>query len=162
MAIGPTSLERLLKAVRARAEAAGVFGGVEVRDGMLVCRAKASAESASYRLLTDAGRLWVALVMADRWLSESIEADLMHTGDKMEDLIEEELVELGVQGARVTCEHFRSEGLLFTFRSPVALPPGAAGGIDSADAPEAAAAWLLAYEAAFRSLGDMSAGKGGA
>lgn len=159
MTIGPTSLERILTSVRARAEAARVFGAVDVRDGMLVCRAKASAASASYRLVTDSGRLWVALVMADRWLSESIEADLMHTGDKMEELIEEELVELGVQGADVTCEHFRSEDLLFTFRSPVALP---GSGIDSAGASEAAAAWLLAYEAAFRNLGDMSAGAGGA
>ncbi len=152
--IAAPSIERVLEGVRPRADASGVFAGTEIRERMLVCRAKESAAPASYRLLVDRGGLWVALVMADRWLSESIEADLMHTGDKVEDLVAEELVEQGVPGASVTCEHFRSEDLLFTFRSPVALPPGGAD-----DPVEAAAAWLLAYEAAFRNLGDMSAGE---
>jgi hypothetical protein len=154
--IAAPSIERVLEGVRPRADAAGVFAGTEIRDRMLVCRAKASAAPASYRLLVDSGGLWVTLVMADRWLSESVEADLMHTGDKVEELVAEELVEQGMPGVSVTCEHFRSEDMLFTFRSPVALPPG---GTDDRAAVHAAAAWLLAYEAAFRNLGDMSAGE---
>ena len=34
----------------------------------------------------------------DRWLSESIEGDLEHTGDELEELLEEELVELDWEG----------------------------------------------------------------
>ena len=74
----------------------------------------------------------------------------MHTGDTMEDLLEEELVEMGQPaGSPVVIEHFRSDDLLFTFRTPVP------GDVD------VAAAWLLAYEACFRRLGDMEAGEAG-
>jgi hypothetical protein len=146
--LGP-SIGGLLKDVAAPASAAGVFGGVEERGGVLVCRAKASAAPASYRLGAEGGTLWVSLVTADRWLSESIEADLMHTGDKLEDLLEEEFAELGRPGERPRVEHFRSDDMLFTFRSEV----------PSADA-ETAATYLLAYEACFRRLGDMETGRG--
>ena len=148
-AAGP-SIETLLSAVRQRAERAGVFAGTEVRAGGLVCRAKAAAAPASYRLGEEGGRVWVSLVTADRWLSESIEADLMHTGDKIEDLLEEELVEQGLHGERPAVEHFRSDDLLFTFRTPV--PVVEAGRVG---------AYLLAYEACFRRLGDMEAGEEG-
>lgn len=132
-------------------ERSGVFGPVSIKAGMLVCIAKDAAAPASYRLSADAGKIWVSLVMADRWLSESIESDLMHTGDKMEDLLEEELVEQGLPPNPLPIEHFRSDDLLFTFRSP--LPA-------AADA-ETAAKCLLAYEACFAKLGDMSAGPDG-
>lgn len=160
MTTAPTAHERLLDRVKTEATASGVFGTVALRDGpgggLLVCPAKDAAEPASYRLVWEAGRLWVSLVTADRWLSESIEADLMHTGDKIEELIEEELVDLGLHPAPFAVEHFRSDDLLFTFRTPVPLPPG---GVDSADCARAAVTWLLGYEAAFRRLGDMAAGE---
>jgi hypothetical protein len=152
-------LTAFLTRVADRARAAGsdgrpAFGGVEVRDGMLVCRARASAAPASYRLQLDQGRLWVSLVMADRWLSESIESDLVEHGDKLEDLLEEELVELGVHpDPPPRFEHFRSDALLFTFRSPLPVSPDRAG-TDFAVAT--CATWLLAYEACFRNLGDMN------
>ncbi len=121
-----------------------------MKDGRLVCHAKAAAAPASYRLFLESGKLWVSLVMADRWLSESIETDLLHTGDKMEDLLAEELAEQGFPTGHILhIEHFRSDDLLFTFRSP--LPLNAA---DPA-AADAAARYLLAYEACFRNLGDM-------
>lgn len=142
--------QSLLNEVAREAERAGVFGTVSVRDGRLVCTAKNSAAPASYRIHPDGERLWVSLVTADRWLSESIEADLMHTGDDLSDLLEEELVDQGVTGAKPTFEHFRSDDLLFTFRTP--LP-----GKDLS--ATTALRWLLAYEACFRRLGDMSVGE---
>lgn len=69
----------------------------------------------------------------------------MHTGDDVEELLEEELVEQGLEASRPAVEHFRSDDRLFTFRSPVA-PENA----------DTAARWLLAYEACFRQLGDMA------
>jgi hypothetical protein len=154
-----TFLTRVAEKVRAAsAEGGPVFGPVEVREGMLVCRARASAAPASYRLFLDQGRLWVALVMADRWLSESIESDLVEHGDRLEDLLEEEMVELGLHPAEpARFEHFRSDALLFTFRSPLPITPEQAG---SDQAVETAATWLLAYEAMFRNLGDMNEGAG--
>ena len=139
---------QLLEKVALLAREAGIFGPVSVRDGCVVCHARAAAAPASYRLFEDSGRLWVSLVMADRWLSESIETDLLHTGDKVEDLIGEEMAELGLAGESLKVEHFRSDDLLFTFRSPLAPDTS----------PETATKYLLAYEACFRNLGDMSAG----
>ncbi len=137
--------------VARRAREAGVFGSVEATPGRLDCSARGSPEPAFYRLDTDGGRVWVSLVMKDRWLSQSIEADLVHTGDSIGELIEEEWVDLGGAPGRVVYEHFRSEDKLFTFRTPVAD----VAALDDA-ALERAARLLLAYEACFRRLGDMN------
>ena len=144
----------LLETVAERARQAGVFASVAVADGVLSCEASGSAEKAFYRVVPEEETLWVALVMADRWQSESIEADLMHTGDKLGELIEEELVDLGYdQEGPVPFEHYRSDDMLFTFRSK--LPVSA----DAAGADEAVFQWLRAYEACFANLGDMTAGE---
>lgn len=143
----------MLESVRASAERSGVFGRVGVEsDRAVVCEAKASAAPAFYRVDVLAEGTFVSLVMADRWLSQSIEADLVNTGDSMEDLLGEELVELGVahQGrelSELSIEHYRSEAKLFTFRSR--LPDDAVAGT--------VLGCLLAYEACFRRLGDMEA-----
>lgn len=152
------SLGSLMVGVAERARAAGVFGEVVCRDTTMECSVKGSSAPAWYRVGEDGGRLWVSLVTGDRWLSESIETDLLHAGDKLDELLEEELVELGYVGARVPFEHFRSEDKLFTFRSPV----DAMGfGRDDAGSPglvSGAGTLLLAYEACFRNLGDINAG----
>lgn len=146
--------ESLVSAVAGRAARAGVFGAVDARDGRVVCAAKASAAPAEFRLFEEGGRVWAALVTSDRWLSQSIEADLVHTGDKMEELIEEELVELGVDRKIGKVEHFRSADKLYTFR--VAVPVESVGESEGARA-DLAGAYLLAMEAAYRPLGDMEA-----
>jgi hypothetical protein len=149
------SLIELLNRVAERARGAGVFGAVSLNDSRLECAAEASAEPAFYRVDADGGRVWISLVTPDRWLSESIESDLMHTGDKIEELVVEELIDLGGSAERLTCQHFRSDDRLFTFRTPVAD----ASVLDEGDA-DRAGLMLLAYEACFRRLGDMSAPEG--
>jgi len=143
------SLAPALSPLAEAAEAAGVFESVKIEGGRLICKAKGSAEDAYYRVEADNGRVWVGLVMEDRWQSESIEADLMHTGDKLEELIEEEMVELGYNGEMLPFAHFRSEDMLFTFRTPLPVGP------EDASFPELARQALLGYEACFRQLGDM-------
>lgn len=146
MAIG-SETETMLGRVKALAEKAGVFGPVRAEHGRLICPAPASGAPAEYRVSPgpDAS-VWVELVTADRWLSESIETDLVHTGDKLNELLDEELADLDWTGAPATFEHFRSDDLLFTFRSKVPSPT-----------PESVTTWLLAYEQCFRQLGDMDA-----
>ena len=112
----------------------------------LTCEALDAGAPACYSLEQVDGKWFVGLQTGDRWLSESIEADLMHAGDSLEELVEEELVEQGLSAEEVTMQHFRDERMQYVFRSP--LPERAT--------PEEAASWLLAYEAAFRELGDMS------
>lgn len=146
----------LLPDVHARAAEADVFGEITVDGHRLQAVARDAAAPAFYRVDVEggpaggSGAVWVSLVTADRWLSESIEADLMHSGDKLEELIEEELVDLGEDagGGGISFEHFRSDDMLFTFRTKV---PG--------QDPERIARYLLAYEACFRNLGDMSEGE---
>jgi len=139
----------MLAGVAERARAAGVFSRVETEGGVLRCHAPASAEPAWHALFRDGGSVYIALQTPARYLSQSIEQDLVHTGDKIEDLLQEELTELEYEGPALRVEHFRDEQKLYTFRS--ALPAGAG--------TETAAKVLLAYEACFRRLGDMEAGE---
>ena len=150
------NVDRFLNAVRLNAENSGVFAEVKIDRGMLACAARDSAEPAWYRLEPSSppalGKWNVALVTPNRWLSESIEADLMHHGDPIEELIEEELVDQGYEGDPLSVKHFRSDDMLYTFISPLPIANAAADD----EAIRTATQCLLAYEAAFRELGDMS------
>jgi hypothetical protein len=149
----PTTAHSMMQEVGDRVRQAGVFSEVEVTDRGLRCDVPHSPVEAWYLLEIDDDGWSVALVTPDRWLSESIEADLMHMGDPIEELVEEELVDHGYETSRPEVKHFRSEDKLYTFRSPIP--------IDDPTRPEAvevAAQWLLAYAATFSQLGDMQAG----
>ena len=156
-ATSPNKTVTLLNEVAARAEAAKVFASVQVEADRVSCAALSPASPAWYRVEHDGRRVWVSLVTPDRWLSHSIEADLLHTGDKVDELLEEELVDLGYECARHPLEHFRSEDKLFTFRTPMDVTPG---GESAPKTIDNAARLLLAYEACFRNLGDMDVGDG--
>ena len=146
--------DTLLNAVAQRALAAGVFASVRSEGGTLRCEARGSSEPAFYSLFAESSRVWVALQTPARYLSQSIEADLMFTGDKLPDLGYAD----AVPGApELVVEHFRSEppAKLYTFRSPLPLPEKEWG---SAGAAHVCAIVLLGYEAAFRELGGMKGG----
>ena len=157
-ALGSTTAT-LWTAVAKTAAETGLFGPCVISANGVDCPATGSAQPATYRVSQEGEALYVSLLMADRWQSHSIEADLLNTGDKIEELVAEELAELDYVERRpgdaiAACEHFRSEDKLFTFRSRVpvaASDPHAAAGVSL---------WLRAYEAAFRRLGDMDAGGG--
>jgi hypothetical protein len=145
----------LLTHAAERAAQSGLFGALEFVPPpalALRCQAKASADPAFYSLFLDAGTLYVALQTPARYLSQSIEADLVFTGDKLEELLHEEMIELGYAGAPLSMQHFRSEDLLYTFRSPLAVTPEQWA---THATRELVAQALLAYEATFRPLGDM-------
>jgi hypothetical protein len=158
--------QSLIEAVAERVKRAEVFEDVRCEAGALRCQARDVESEAFYQLLVEpAGErgggggggagVWIGLHTADRWLSESIEADLLHLGDKMEDLLEEELVELDYDGGALAIEHFRDDAKVYVFRSPLMIK-----GSDSPTDPgviDRAVKILLAYEACFGQLGDMSA-----
>lgn len=141
-----------INSLRGVAEESGVFASVKAGPDRLVCEADGTGAPAEYRVEFEGSQVWVSLSTKDRWLSESIESDLLHTGDKLGELLEEEMIELGYDGPHPTFEHFRSEALEFVFRTPV-RPCGAE---PDAACLEAAVQTLLGYEACFRNLGDMS------
>lgn len=149
-------LQSLIEAVAERVKRAEVFEDVCCEPGALRCQARDVEEEAHYVLLPDgkdASRIWVGLQTPDRWLSESIEADLLHCGDKMEDLLDEELVELGYEDGPLPIEHFRDDEKFYVFRSALSVTEG---GTTKSDEIDRAVKVLLAYEACFGQLGDMS------
>ena len=139
----------IYKAVQDAAERADVFGAVCIDERGVCCEAKNSAEPAWYRVSVVDDAVWISLETADRWLSGSIEADLVNTGDKLDELIEEEVVDLGHVDAKVSFEHLRSDDKLYIFRSKLTTP------MDDPKCAEHAGIWLLGYELVFRELGDM-------
>ena len=68
---------KLYEHIRAGAEAAEVFASVELGENGVVCEADGSAEPAFYRVYIEEGAVWVSLETEDRWLSGSIEGDLV-------------------------------------------------------------------------------------
>ncbi len=136
-----------LDAIAKTAREAGVFGDVMVVGRRLVARA--AAAPAEYRVEAENGELVVGVFTADRWLSHSVEADLLNTGDDLEDLLQEELVEVGYDGPALTVDHFRNDEKMFAFRSKTGI------GAEDDGAAERATLVLLAYQACFRHLGDM-------
>lgn len=147
----------LVEAVAERVRRADVFEEVHCAESGLHCQARDVESEAFYQLLhesAEGGTVWVGLFTPDRWLSESIEADLLHSGDKMEELLDEELVELGFDAGPLVIEHFRDDAKQYVFRSSVHVPHDA-GRVEQAEI-ERVVKVLLAYEACFRQLGDMS------
>jgi len=128
---------------------ANVFGEIIIDDRGLSCQAKNSAEEAFYRVSVVDDAIWISLETKDRWLSGSIEGDLVNTGDKLDELIEEEVIDLGHHDAKVSFDHFRSPELMYVFRSRLSTA------IDDPKAAQHALIWLLGYEIVLRELGDM-------
>lgn len=131
---------------------ADVFEGSEKRDDLLALKAKDCSTELYYFVdaQSDEKAVWVGLMTPDRWLSESIEADLMHRGDDIEELLEDELIDQGLEEV-LDVQHFRDDAKQYIFRSI------AAKGSPSPDekAIRRIAQVLLAYEACFRELGDV-------
>lgn len=146
--------QALYEEVGDRARKPGVFEKVRRTDDRLICKAKGIESEAYYIVEINDGHdtVFVSLQTADRWLSESIEAELMHLGDKIEDLLEEELVDQGYE-TRLAVEHYRDEDKMYVFRSAIPLPEDEV--LDGPEMMDRATRALLAYEAAFRELGDM-------
>ena len=133
-----------------RLRTCGQFASVEATDDEIRCRAR-DVESEAYYFLRRSDRgLVVGFETPDRWLSESVEADLYHSSDSLDELLEEALDELEWPVDSVPVErfrHYRSEDLRYVFEHPVP---------DHGDPNETAGTWLLAYEATFHELGDVA------
>ena len=145
---------KLLETCADKAQNVDVFAEIHLDSEMLTCVAKGAAAHAEYRLGWEGDQLWVSLVTRDRWLSESIEATLMATGDAIEELLEDELVDQGYEGEPLPVAHFRSDDMLFTFRSPIPV-----GADCDTDVSSIVTQCLLAYEACFGQIGGMAPGE---
>jgi len=146
----PATVHAVLSAIRDLAASKDVFDGVELDGTSLQCRARGAAAEAMYSVTSGQHGLAVALSTPDRWLSESIESDLVHYGDPIEELVEEELVDLGWTEGCGRIRHFRDDAMRYVFTCDLPM----SGNTDQD--VRAGACLLLAFEAAFRQLGDMA------
>ena len=85
------TVDPILESLRELATASGRFANVELEHDVLRCRARNIESEAWYLVKTSDDGIAVLLVTPDRWLSESIEADLMHSGDNLEELREQRI-----------------------------------------------------------------------
>jgi len=151
----PAGVVALLKRAAELAEESDAFLAVELDGDLLTARFSDDSVDASFCLEWTEGGLEVSMKTPDRWLSQSVEATLMNSGDSLEELIDEELVELGCDEGPLPIKHFRDEDRVYVFVSPVPLEIDDAGSEASA---QTALACLLAYERAFAPLGDFAGG----
>ncbi len=149
--------QALYEKVGDRAREADVFLKVRRCDEALNCEAQIEDPEVQAHYQVDVSEdhevVWVGLYTSNRWLSESIEADLMAQKEAIEDLLEDELYERGFE-ARLPVEHKRDEQKVFVFRSPVFLAKNEA--LDDSAIVDRVTLVLLAYEATFCELGDMA------
>ncbi len=142
--------QALYNTVAQGARDAGVFGEVTINETGVSCAAANSAEPAFYTLSVQSDGVWISLETEDRWLSGSIEGDLVNTGDKLDELIEEEVIDLGHLDAQVEAvEHYRSPEMMYVFKAKLA------DGTDHPELAKNALIWLTGFEIVFRELGDM-------
>lgn len=147
-------LKEALSKARRELDSTGRFDAVAIEGDMLVAHASDAPDGAYYRIEPGADGVYVTWVSADRYLSQSIEQDLVFSGDDLDDMIDEELADTGYEGPRLApMQHYRNDEKLFIFRSrtPIDAQPA-----DPDAAGASLARFLLAYEAAIRQLGDMS------
>ena len=138
----------VLNSVQSKARSSGRFGEVRLDGARLACRARDAAAEAWYEVHRD-GSAWIVLLRTpDRWLSESIEGDMLEGNDTAEELVDDELVEVGFRGKCQQVKHYRDDDRMYVFRT--GIPPEGL-----ADEAEGIATYLLAFEAAFAQLGDM-------
>ena len=140
----------VLELIASQLKEANVFDSVEVVEHGVNAAAPGEEVDATYYLAIEEDEVFAGMQTPDRWLSGSIEGDLVHTGDKLDDLLADELYELGVTKT-LAMEHFRDEKKSFVFRSRIGQLIEEAGD----GAGELIATILLAYQAMFIQLGDM-------
>lgn len=138
----------VLESVQRKAVASGRFGEIRLDGGKLACRARESAAEAWYEVHRDGGAWTVLLRTPDRWLSESIEGDMLEGNDTAEELVDDELVEVGFRGKCQPVKHYRDDDRMYVFRTGIPQE-------GLADEVEGIVTYLLAFEAAFAQLGDM-------
>ncbi|MBL0928461.1 MAG: hypothetical protein IBJ11_12555, partial [Phycisphaerales bacterium] len=152
------NLQATFAALRNAADAQGRFAPARALPRGIELPYKLKPDEAAFRIVADGPALYIEWVSPDRYFSQSIEADLMWSGDDLAEIIDEELADSGWLAAGAgpmgTLEHFRSPppDKLFTFRQKLPIDPAR---LDPARDAQRLLAALHAYEAAFRELGDM-------
>ncbi len=149
-----TALAEMYQYIEKQAAEEDAFAKIRIEGDRLLLEIK-DCESEAYYFVdanSDPEKIWVGISTPDRWLSESIEADLMHRGDDIEELLEDELHDQGWETS-LDVQHYRDDEKQYIFRSAVRIQAGE--NYKSNDLMQRIRKALLAYEACFRELGDV-------
>ena len=162
-----TDFSQLIDAVASDAEALDLFESVETREDRVICYADGPESPAWYAIRFDhvvaAGAydegeeveasVTLSWNSKDRYLSQSIESDLVYTGDDLDDMLDEELVDLGWSRGRLDpFKHYRDEEETFVFVFCLPLKQSKLTPNDAADLVKC----LQAADLVFSELGDMA------
>lgn len=145
-----TQAQQTLGSLQTHAQEASIFAAVTVVGPRLECEAQGASAKAEYRVEASADGWSISLGTTDRWLSESIESQLVESRDSMEDLLREELVDLDCTETPPKIRHFRDDSRRYVFECTIPF------GADPADDLRRTRCFLFAFESMFRQLGDMS------
>lgn len=131
-----TDFSQLIDALVGKAEELDIFDGVEAQADRVLCFADGPESPAWYMIRFDhfvgggayddgeeqKPSVTLSWNSKDRYLSQSIESDLVYTGDDLDDMLDEELVDLGWSRGRLDpFKHYRDEEetFVFVFRIPI-------------------------------------------
>ena len=145
--------EETLRALASIASASGRFASVAQCASGLTCQARCAA-SAHYALERRGSEWVIRLATPDRWLSESIESELVESRDSMEELLLEELKDRDWAEPPVAVKHFRDDLKQYVFEAALMSSPS------PATDRTRLATLFLSFEAMFAQLGDMAEGAG--
>lgn len=145
-----THHQQVLASLNATAQKAGVFASITLDGSRLECEALDAGAPAQYRVEIASDGWAISLGTMDRWLSESIEGQLVDSRDSMEALLSEELNDLEWTDAPPKIRHFRDDARRYVFECTVAF------GRDESDDLRRTSCFLLAFQAMFLQLGNMS------
>lgn len=145
-----TQAQQTLRSLQTHAQEASIFAAVAVDGSRLECEARDASAKAEYRVEASAEGWRISLGTADRWLSESIESQLVESRESMEDLLREELIDLEWMDHPPKIRHFRDDSRRYVFECTIPF------GDDPADDLRRTTCFLFAFESMFRQLGDMS------
>ncbi len=152
-----TGQRAALTAAALSLRAMGAFGAVELRPPGLWARARDAEAEAWYRIEIAGENLTACWCTPDRYLSQSIEAELTWTHDDLDDMLDEELDDVGWNCGKLTpLKHYRDDEQLFVFRAELPIDRNEL----NAGHGEALAKCLLGFNQVFQELGDMQGDAG--
>ena len=162
-----TDFAPLLNAIASKAEALDIFDGIETTEDRVLCYADGPESPAWYAIRVNhvlaagafnedeetAPSVTLSWNSKDRYLSGSIEGDLVYTGDDLDDMLDEELVDLGWSRGRLDpFKHYRDEEETFVFVFALPLKQDKLSERDADDLVKC----LQAADLVFSELGDMA------
>lgn len=162
-----TDFSQLIDAIAQKADALDLFDGVEVQEDRVLCFADGPESPAWYAIrfnhfvggaaYDEESEQQPSVTLSwnskDRYLSQSIESDLVYTGDDLDDMLDEELVDLGwTRGRFDPFKHYRDEEETFVFIFRIPLEQRKLKVSDADDLLKC----LQAADLVFSELGDMA------